>query len=207
MQIFEPFNLQTKATEIMYKEELKQRKEAEEELDNAKAEIDNMISQRDKVNKELQLALDQKTSLRNQITSTELTMKDLEQKIMSAVDLLQNCKNERDDLQIQRDNALREAENFKKEQGEGSSTHHVLPLFSEFSFSEIVEATGNFNPSMKIGEGGYGSIFRGILRHTEVAIKMLNPNSTQGPSEFQQEVDQWFECCLIFSTASYFGLQ
>ncbi|XP_057454645.1 U-box domain-containing protein 33-like isoform X2 [Lotus japonicus] len=179
----------TKATEIMYKEELKQRKEAEEELDNAKAEIDNMISQRDKVNKELQLARDQKTSLRNQITSTELTMKDLEQKIMSAVDLLQNCKNERDDLQIQRDNALREAENFKKEQGEASSTHHVLPLFSEFSFSEIVEATGNFNPSMKIGEGGYGSIFRGILRHTEVAIKMLNPNSTQGPSEFQQEVE------------------
>ncbi|XP_061341300.1 U-box domain-containing protein 33-like isoform X2 [Gastrolobium bilobum] len=177
-----------KASEVLYKEELKLRKELEEELEKAKEQIDNMKSIRDKVIEEHQLALDQKSSLENQIASTELMIKDLEEKMTSDADLLQNYKNELDDLKMQRDNALREAEELKRKQGEASSTH-FLQLFSEFSFPEIKEATSNFDPSLKIGEGGYGSIFKGILRHTEVAIKALNPKSKQGPSEFQQEVE------------------
>ncbi|XP_020218691.1 U-box domain-containing protein 33 [Cajanus cajan] len=177
-----------KASESLYTEELNMRRMAEEELRKEKEELENMKSLRDKVKEELRLALDQKASLENQIASSELMIKELEQKILSAVDLLQRYKNERDELQMQRDNALREAEELRKKQGEASCTH-VPQLFSEFSFSEIKDATGNFNPSTKIGEGGYGSIFKGILRHTEVAIKMLHSNSMQGPLEFQQEVD------------------
>ncbi|XP_027349803.1 U-box domain-containing protein 33 isoform X3 [Abrus precatorius] len=177
-----------KASESLYTEELNLRKMAEEELKKEKEEVENMKRQRDKVKEELQLALDQKASLESQIASSELMIKELEQKIISAVDLLQSYKNEREELQVQRDNALREAEELRKLQGEASSTH-VPQLFSEFSFTEIKEATNNFNSSLKIGEGGYGSIFKGVLRHTEVAIKMLHSNSMQGPSEFQQEVD------------------
>ncbi|GJX88633.1 U-box domain-containing protein kinase family protein [Tanacetum coccineum] len=58
-----------------------------------------------------------------------------------------------------------------------------------FTRQEIRDATRDFDQSLKIGEGGYGSIFRGFLRHTEVAIKMLHSQSMQGPSEFQQEVN------------------
>ncbi|XP_061341262.1 U-box domain-containing protein 33-like isoform X1 [Gastrolobium bilobum] len=176
-----------KASEVLYKEELRLRKELEEELEKAKEQLDNMRSIRDKVNEELRLALDQKSSLENQIESTELMIKELEEKMTSDADLLQNYKNELDDLKMQRDNALREAEELKSKQGEASSTH-FLQLFSEFSFPEIKEATSNFDPSLKIGEGGYGSIFKGILCRTEVAIKTLDPKSKQGPSEFQQEV-------------------
>ncbi|KAK7295091.1 hypothetical protein RJT34_17994 [Clitoria ternatea] len=177
-----------KASESLYAEELNLRKMAEEELKKEREELENMKNQREKVKEELQLALDQKASLESQIASSELLVKELEQKIISAVDLLQSYKNERDELQVQRDNALREAEELRKKQGDASSTH-VAQLFSEFSFSEVKEATSNFNPSLKIGEGGYGSIFKGVLRHTEVAIKMLHANSMQGPLEFQQEVD------------------
>ncbi|TKY63926.1 U-box domain-containing protein 33 [Spatholobus suberectus] len=177
-----------KATEILYKEELKLRKELEEAAEKANEELDNMKRQTDKVNGELRLALDQKSSLENHIASTELMIKELEQKIISVEDLSPNYKEELDDLQMQLDNALGEAEDFRRKQGEASSTP-VLQRFSEFSFLEIKEATSNFNPSLKIGEGGYGSIFKGILHHTEVAIKMLNPGSTQGPLEFQQEVE------------------
>ncbi|WJX86961.1 hypothetical protein P8452_69201 [Trifolium repens] len=128
----------TKDIKILYEEEVKLRKDLEEALEKAEEEIDNMRHEIEQVNKELELALHQKSSTENQI-------------------------------------------------GEPSRTQS-LQLLSEFSFSEIEEATCNFNPSLKIGEGGYGSIFKGSLRHTEVAIKILNPNSTQGPSEFQQEV-------------------
>ncbi|OIW19917.1 hypothetical protein TanjilG_28896 [Lupinus angustifolius] len=178
----------TKTAEILYKEELKRRKESEEALEKEKEELDNMKGQRDKVKEELQLALDQKSSLESQIASTELMMKELVEKIISDVSLLQTYKNKRDDLQMQRDNALREAEELRKKQGESSNTQ-LLQFFSEFSFLEIEEATNNFNPTLKIGEGGYGSIFKGTMRNTEVAIKMLRPDSTQGPSEFQHEVD------------------
>ncbi|WJX82980.1 hypothetical protein P8452_65677 [Trifolium repens] len=177
-----------KASESLYTEELNQRKMAEEELKKEKEELESVMRQRDKVNEELQLALDLKSSLESQLASSEVMIQELEQKIISAVELLQSYKNERDELQMQRDNALREAEDLRKKQGEGSSSH-VAQLFSEFSFSEIEEATGNFNPSLKIGEGGYGNIFKGLLRHTEVAIKVLHANSMQGPLEFQQEVD------------------
>ncbi|XP_057435649.1 U-box domain-containing protein 33-like isoform X2 [Lotus japonicus] len=177
-----------KAAESLYAEELNLRKMAEEELETEKEELENLKSQADKVKEELRLAQDQKSSLESQLASSELMVKELEQKIISAVDLLQNYKNEREELEVQRDSLLREAEELRKKQGEASSSH-VSQLFSEFSFSEIEEAAGNFNPSLKIGEGGYGSIFKGVLRHTEVAIKMLHPNSMQGPLEFQQEVD------------------
>lgn len=174
----------------MYKEVLKLRKEAEEALEKEREELKRIKGQRDKIKEELQLALNQKLSLENQIASSELMVKELEQKIISAEDLLTNCEKERDELQIQRDNALTEAEDLRKKQGEASTSSAYVPeMFSEFSFQEIEQATSNFDLSLKIGEGGYGSIYRGILRHADVAIKILHAeNSSQGPSEFQQEV-------------------
>ncbi|KAK7292684.1 hypothetical protein RJT34_15535 [Clitoria ternatea] len=177
-----------KAAETLHKEELKLRKELEKAVKQASEELDNMKSQTNKANEELQLVLEQKSSLGSKIASTELEIEELKQKIISAEDLLQKGKNDLDDMKIQRDAALSEAEELKRKQDETSGTH-MHQHISEFSFPEIKEATDNFNPSLKIGEGGYGSIFKGILRHTEVAIKMLHPDSKQGPSEFQQEIE------------------
>ncbi|KAF2282599.1 hypothetical protein GH714_043228 [Hevea brasiliensis] len=116
-------------------------------------------------------------ALESQIADADLMVKELEQKITSSEELLQNYKKERDELQIERDNSLKEAEELRH-----------IPQFSEFSFSEIEEATQNFNPSLKIGEGGYGNIYKGLLGHRQVAIKVLSSHSSQGPAEYQQEV-------------------
>ncbi|ONI23124.1 hypothetical protein PRUPE_2G170900 [Prunus persica] len=177
-----------KASELLYNEELRQRKEIEEALAREREELEKMKKQRDEVMEELRAALDHKSLLESQIAESDQMAVNLEQKIISAVELLQNYKKERDELHVERDNALREAEELRRKQGEASSSH--LPqFFTEFSFTEIEEATRNFDPSLKIGEGGYGSIFKGSLRHTQVAIKLLHAHSMQGPSEFQQEVD------------------
>lgn len=170
----------------MYAEESRQRKEIEEALAKEREELEKMKNVRDEVMEELLDAQNKKSSLETQIEESNAMIKELEQKICSAVELLQNYKKERDELQMERDSALREAEELRRRQGEATST--VPRFFSQFSFLEIEEATQNFDPSLKIGEGGYGSIYKGLLRHTQVAIKMLNPNSMQGPSEFQQEV-------------------
>ncbi|KAK7349511.1 hypothetical protein VNO77_06939 [Canavalia gladiata] len=122
-----------KATKILYKQELKLRKELEETVKKANEELDNMKSQSDKVNEELKLVLDQKLSLENQIASIKLRIKELEQQIIFAEDLLQKNMDELDKLQMQRDNALKEAEKLRRKQGEASSTRvSMLPraLFS-----------------------------------------------------------------------------
>lgn len=178
-----------KLAERLYNEELRQRKEIEEELAEGKQELENTKSLRDKVSQELHEALDQKKSLKSQIEKLDDTVKEMEEKILSAVELLQKYRDERDALQIERDRALQEAEYLRKQSGEGSSNSYIPVFFSQFSFSDLEKATNCFDPSLKIGEGGYGSIYKGFLRHTEVAIKILHPGSMQGPQEFQQEVD------------------
>ncbi|KAK4751663.1 hypothetical protein SAY87_020461 [Trapa incisa] len=177
-----------KALESLYAEEVKQKREIEQELGKEEAALEKMKLERDEHMNLICCLLEQKLLLESQIAESDQVVKELEQKIISAVDLLQNFKKERDDLQIECDRALREAEELKIRQRETSSTS--IPCFySEISFLEIKGATKNFDHSLKIGEGGYGSIYKGILCHTEVAIKMFHPHSLQGPSEFQQEVE------------------
>ncbi|KAL9228917.1 hypothetical protein vseg_004446 [Gypsophila vaccaria] len=178
-----------KTAERLYHERLRLRKAAEKKLGKVKDELENTKNLWIKISQELHETMDQKLSLQTQIEESNRCVKELEAKMLSAVELLQKYKNERDKLQIDRDNALREAEKLSKESISEPSSSHIPVFFSELSFSELEEATNNFDPSLKIGEGGYGDIYKGVLRQTEVAIKILNPNSRQGPREFDQEVD------------------
>ncbi|KAL9255685.1 Cold-responsive protein kinase 1-like protein [Drosera capensis] len=58
-----------------------------------------------------------------------------------------------------------------------------------FSYNEVRNATSNFNPANKIGEGGYGSVYKGVLKDgTVVAMKVLSPESRQGFKEFLTEL-------------------
>ncbi|KAI4312782.1 hypothetical protein MLD38_037575 [Melastoma candidum] len=61
--------------------------------------------------------------------------------------------------------------------------------YRKYSIEEIEVATNNFSVSLKIGEGGYGPVYKGYLDHTEVAIKVLHPDAAQGRSQFLQEVE------------------
>jgi len=182
---------QAKAAENLYAGELRKRKEIEEAVSRGNEELEKLKHQVDEVMEELCISMEQKLSLENKIAKSNQMVQELEQKIFSAVELLQKYKKERDELQLERDNALEIAEELRKKQAEAALNGFMPRFFSEFYFSEIEEATNNFDPSLKIGEGGYGTIYRGFLRQTQVAIKMLNSHSSQGPSEFQQEVT-WF---------------
>ncbi|XP_027108354.2 U-box domain-containing protein 33 isoform X2 [Coffea arabica] len=177
-----------RASEARYSEEFRLRKEVEEALVKHKEEIENMQYQLDEIKNKLQLAMEQKSSLESQIATSDKTVEDLKQKMFAAIDLLQKFKIEKDNLQVERDNAVREAEELKIKQAEEASSASMSCFFSEYSICEINEATHNFDQELKIGEGGYGSVYKGHLHHTQVAIKVLHQHSSQGPLEFQQEV-------------------
>ncbi|KAJ7521678.1 hypothetical protein O6H91_19G063400 [Diphasiastrum complanatum] len=48
-----------------------------------------------------------------------------------------------------------------------------------FDVEEIIAATGNFKEAKKIGQGGYGSVYFGILRNQEVAIKQMKATKSR----------------------------
>ncbi|XP_071697865.1 cold-responsive protein kinase 1-like [Rutidosis leptorrhynchoides] len=58
-----------------------------------------------------------------------------------------------------------------------------------YSYKELKYATDDFSPANKIGEGGFGPVYRGRLRHGEdAAIKVLSAESKQGAREFLTEI-------------------
>ncbi|XLT34638.1 hypothetical protein HN873_065930, partial [Arachis hypogaea] len=58
-----------------------------------------------------------------------------------------------------------------------------------FDFSVLVKATENFSSSNKLGEGGFGSVYKGTLTNgQELAVKRLSKKSKQGLEEFKNEV-------------------
>lgn len=55
-----------------------------------------------------------------------------------------------------------------------------------FPFETLVAATKNFH--QKLGEGGFGPVFKGRLEDgREIAVKKLSQNSNQGKKEFEME--------------------
>ncbi|XP_070051741.1 G-type lectin S-receptor-like serine/threonine-protein kinase At1g11410 [Nicotiana tomentosiformis] len=60
---------------------------------------------------------------------------------------------------------------------------------SIFDLSTISNATDNFSVANKLGEGGFGSVYKGHLKDGQViAVKRLSVTSGQGTKEFRNEV-------------------
>ncbi|XP_021895070.1 probable leucine-rich repeat receptor-like serine/threonine-protein kinase At3g14840 isoform X2 [Carica papaya] len=60
---------------------------------------------------------------------------------------------------------------------------------STFTLRQICAATNNFDPANKIGEGGFGPVFKGELADgTVIAVKQLSAKSKQGNREFINEI-------------------
>ncbi|KAJ8442913.1 hypothetical protein Cgig2_022279 [Carnegiea gigantea] len=84
-------------------------------------------------------------------------------------------------------------ETAKREQAEkqrvmeantANSVHYRI-----YGFEELKAATNNFSDSLKIGEGGYGPVYKTVLQNTAVAIKILRHDVSQGLKQFQKEIE------------------
>ncbi|KAM1493374.1 hypothetical protein FF1_025162 [Malus domestica] len=79
---------------------------------------------------------------------------------------------------------------LEKAKGKKSLASNGYDLrYRRYTIEDIEAATEYFSQAYKIGEGGYGPVYRGELDHTPVAIKVLRPDAAQGRSQFQQEVE------------------
>ncbi|KAL8106697.1 hypothetical protein AgCh_023446 [Apium graveolens] len=81
----------------------------------------------------------------------------------------------------------------KKKIAEGEMIENEVDYGKEdlpfFDFRTIADATNNFSYNCKIGEGGFGPVYKGILEDgKEIAVKRRSACSTQGVEEFRNEV-------------------
>ncbi|OIV98965.1 hypothetical protein TanjilG_29368 [Lupinus angustifolius] len=71
----------------------------------------------------------------------------------------------------------------------GNMYSSTMGLGRYFSFAELQEATKNFDSKAIIGVGGFGNVYLGVIDEgTKVAVKRGNPQSEQGITEFQTEI-------------------
>lgn len=67
----------------------------------------------------------------------------------------------------------------------GPNGYHTLKI----PFNEIQSATNNFDKSLIVGSGGFGLVYKGVLRdNIKVAVKRGVPGSRQGLPEFHTEI-------------------
>ncbi|KAM6555418.1 hypothetical protein CsatB_002437 [Cannabis sativa] len=62
------------------------------------------------------------------------------------------------------------------------------PELHFFELDSVLIATNNFSITNKLGQGGFGSVYKGQLNGKEVAVKRLCSNSSQGDEEFRNEM-------------------
>ncbi|GJN25634.1 hypothetical protein PR202_gb13487 [Eleusine coracana subsp. coracana] len=67
---------------------------------------------------------------------------------------------------------------------EGRSSEFMI-----YDFSQVLEATANFSEENKLGQGGFGPVYKGRFRDgLEIAVKRLASHSGQGFTQFKNEV-------------------
>ncbi|KAJ4703237.1 Cysteine rich receptor like kinase [Melia azedarach] len=73
---------------------------------------------------------------------------------------------------------------------EGNADNEITTLESlQFDLGTIELATNRFSTDNKLGEGGFGEVYKGVLPNgEEIAVKRLSKNSGQGAEEFKNEV-------------------
>ena len=160
---------------------LKEKREVEERLAKEKAVLEKKNFQ---IFNDLQKANEQRAEMENKLLQTN--------------SLLEQLRQLQGELQREKEDALREAEEMHKLYGNSNVISAGQVSLSEFSYSEIQEATNNFDESREIGRGGCASVYKGFLRHTTVAIKKFNREGIVGEKEFNDEVIfSNFKCKLI----------
>jgi len=176
--MYEFFFVQFKARENSL---LKEKREVEERLAKEKAVLEKKNFQ---IFNDLQKANEQRAEMENKLLQTN--------------SLLEQLRQLQGELQREKEDALREAEEMHKLYGNNNVISAGQVSLSEFSYSEIQEATNNFDESREIGRGGCASVYKGFLRHTTVAIKKFNREGIVGEKEFNDEVIfSNFKCKLI----------
>ncbi|XP_042436563.1 U-box domain-containing protein 33-like [Zingiber officinale] len=159
--------------EAAHENEIQIREELEGLLKTIKQDCQEVLSQRDEALQELQYSMRTIEILiahaNEMALLTEEAAGELEL-IQSSIEILKT---------------RREENNGPKERRLINHSNGCI----EFTLADLQTATCDFSESFKLGQGGYGCLYKGEIRNKTVMIKQLHGRNAQGEVEFLQEVN------------------
>ncbi|KAK9757933.1 hypothetical protein RND81_01G195500 [Saponaria officinalis] len=177
-----PTVAQAAPSESFHVDESRKRKQLEEELEK-------VTNDRNRLTEELRAAMNQNRELEGKVANFDLVVKDLEGGIISNMELLQISEEERNALKIERDSVLKTAEELFNQSADAANETPESKFFTTLTFSDIEEATNQFDPSQQLWDGGNRCTYRGVLSCTPVTVKIWHPEGIHGPEDFRREVE------------------
>jgi interleukin-1 receptor-associated kinase 1 len=78
---------------------------------------------------------------------------------------------------------------WKKDLDQLAKSMQQLPgVPTQFDFADIKKATNNFHETIRLGQGGFGTVYRCRLRALEVAVKKFSRDNNRRYGDFLTEV-------------------
>ncbi|KAJ4845450.1 hypothetical protein Tsubulata_026318 [Turnera subulata] len=184
-----------KVFESAHAHEVKLRKEAEDSLMNVLQEQEKLLEQKEEVSGELQRAMRNIYLLDSRAQDANRRREEASGELKLIQASIASLRQEKQKIQRQKMEAVRWLQRWKN-RGQARAANcngflefvEELPELAEFSLADLETATCNFSESFKLGQGGYGCVYKGEMFGRTVAIKKLYLNHMQGQSEFQKEV-------------------
>ncbi|XP_010253186.1 PREDICTED: U-box domain-containing protein 33-like isoform X2 [Nelumbo nucifera] len=181
--------------EASFLHEVELRKEVEEALRTTRQEQRNLLETREEVIRDLQKTMRNVAILDIQTHEAMRRRDEATGELRLIQASIETLRHEGQRIQQQKEEALCQLKRWRscsqhgatKGKGLDGFVNH-LPMFTEFSRLDLQTATCNFSESFKIGQGGYGCVYKGEIFDRSIAIKKLHPHNVQSISEFQQEV-------------------
>ncbi|KAI3786992.1 hypothetical protein L1987_41125 [Smallanthus sonchifolius] len=178
-------NNQVKAYESAHDEEVELRKVAEDELDAARRENEQLVEQKELTSKELQKVMRNIAILENQVQEANRRREESSEELKLIQASVATLKIEKLTVQRQQLEAANWLDRWKVRGQAGGTTLRL----SEFSLVDLETATCGFSESFKIGHESYGcSLYKGEMLNRTVMIKKPHRNNLQAQQEFQEEV-------------------
>ncbi|CAK9143025.1 unnamed protein product [Ilex paraguariensis] len=182
-----------KAFESANAHEVELRKEAENALRTTIQEQEKLLEEREAVTQELHKAMRNIALLDSRAQEANRRREEAAGELKVIQASIATLRHEKQKIQRQKIQATRWLDRWKNHGQDGGESFNEFIGYigdfselTEFSLSDLQTATCNFSESFKIGQGGYGSVYKGEMLNRTVAIKKPHPHNMQG--EFQQEV-------------------
>ncbi|CAI9108094.1 OLC1v1007613C1 [Oldenlandia corymbosa var. corymbosa] len=181
-----------KSYESAHALQVKLRKEAEATLKSIVQEQDKLLEEREVLTGDLQKAMRNIAILESRTQEANCRCENVAGELKLIQVSLAALSQEKQKILRQKNEAMQWLDHWKGRAGiiapKPQFTGDTLDVV-EFLVSDLESATCSFSESFKIGEGGYGSVYKGELLNRTVAIKTLRSLSIQNQPEFLHEIE------------------
>ncbi|KAI6686801.1 hypothetical protein NL676_032714 [Syzygium grande] len=185
-----------KVIESAYAHEAKLRNEAEDALRTAVQKQEKLLEEREELVRKLQKTMRNVALLDSRAQEASRRRDEVAGELHVIEASIATLRQEKQQIQRHKAEAVSWLERWKGHGRAGAARciefngglNEDMPGFAEFSLSEVQSATCEFSESFKIGQSGYGCVYKGEMLGRTVAIKKLYPQNMQGQFEFQREV-------------------